>query len=60
MVKCNFMKEMKIGQRIEMEHTSNPKIARKIASDHLKEFSCYYSKGLIPLEKRLRLMKGGK
>jgi hypothetical protein len=57
---CPFKKEMRIGQKIEMEHTKNPIFARKIAADHIKEFPCYYSKGLIPMEARLkRSMKGG-
>ena len=35
--------------------------AKKIATDHIKEFPCYYSKGLIPMEARLKKqMKGGK
>jgi hypothetical protein len=56
-MKCNYSKELKIGTKIEMEHTKNPNYARKIASDHLKEFGCYYSKGLIPMEKRLSKLK---
>ena len=56
-MKCNYFKELKIGTKIEMEHTKNPNVARKIASDHLREFGCYYSKGLIPLEKRLSKLK---
>lgn len=55
-MKCNFFKELSIGTKIEMEHTKNKNFARKIASDHLKEFPCYYSKGLIPLEKKLKKM----
>ena len=56
---CNFFKELAIGKKIEMEHTKNPKVAEKIARDHLKEFGCYYSKGLIPMEKKLaRINKG--
>ena len=53
-MKCNYFKELKIGTKIEMEHTKNPKVARKIASDHLREFGCYYSKGLIPMERMLK------
>lgn len=53
-------KELKLGIKIEMEHAHNfPKNLRKaivtrIAKDHLKEFSHYYTKGLIPMEKRLK------
>lgn len=32
------------GARVEREHTPNPKIAREIASDHLKEDPNYYRK----------------
>jgi len=38
------------GMRVEMEHTSDPAIAREIAADHLKEDRDYYSK-LATLEK---------
>lgn len=54
--KCNIKKELKIGTLIEMEHTEDKKVARAIAKDHLKEFKCYYSKGVIPMEKKLRRM----
>ncbi len=56
---CNRKKELEIGQEIEEEHGLGDKTAKKIAKDHIKEFSCYYSKGLIPMEKRLKKMKGG-
>ena len=55
-MKCSYKSEMKIGQKIEMEHTKNPLFARKIAADHIKEFPCYYSKGLIPMERKLKKM----
>jgi hypothetical protein len=37
---------MKIGEgeKVEMEHTDNPKVARKIALDHIAEDYDYYSK----------------
>jgi hypothetical protein len=63
MVKCNKKKELKIGTKIEMEHSKifpknlQSSLAKKIAADHIKEFPCYYSKGLIPLEKKLRRKK---
>jgi hypothetical protein len=65
-MKCNFDKELKLGENIELEHAKNfPKskqklMARKIAKDHIKEFPCYYSKGLIPLEKKLTKLKDNK
>ena len=33
---------VRMGIKVEMEHTKNPKIAEKIARDHLKEFPDYY------------------
>ncbi len=53
-------KELKIGMKIEMEHAKLfPKNLRKvmatrIATDHIKEYPCYYSQGLIKMEKRLK------
>ena len=37
---------MKIGEgeKVEMEHTENPKVARKIALDHIAEDWDYYAK----------------
>lgn len=49
-------KELKIGTRIEMEHTNSRKRARNIAKDHLREFPNYYSVGLIPMERKLKKM----
>jgi hypothetical protein len=57
MVKCKYRRELRLGTQIELEHTKSLKRAAKIASDHLKEFKCYYSQGLIPLEKRLKRMQ---
>ena len=37
-------KELKMGIKVEMEHTSNPLISRKIALDHLKEIPDYYTR----------------
>jgi hypothetical protein len=53
-------KELKLGIQIEKEHTANRNIAKEIAKDHLTEFPKYYSKGLIPLEKRLKKRYGKK
>ena len=50
-------KELKIGTRIEMEHTTNPRVARNIAMNHLDEFSDYY-KHLRTME--MRMKKKGK
>lgn len=62
-MKCNQKKELKIGRKIEMEHSRLfPKrlqgvMALKIAKDHIKEYPCYYSKGLVPMEKKLKLFE---
>ena len=39
---------------MELEHTSDRKVARKIAKDHLREFGCDYYPELIKLEKKLK------
>ena len=58
-------KTLKQGQKVEFEHTKNPKIALKIAKDHIKEFpikkngkmdSKYY-KELDKMEKKLKESK---
>lgn len=46
--------ELKLGRKIEMEHTDSERIAERIAKQHLCEFPNYYSKGLIPMEKKLK------
>lgn len=52
---CKFnKKELAIGSKIEMEHTRSKKLATHIAKQHLCEFPNYYSKGLIPMEARLK------
>lgn len=58
--KCKISKrELKLGIPIEMEHTTSRRKAKHIASQHICEFPRYYSLGLIPMEKRLKKMKGG-
>ena len=47
-------KELALGIPIEMEHTTSKSRAEKIAKQHLCEFPNYYSKGLIPMERRLK------
>ena len=49
--------ELAIGTKVELEHTKSRKIASKIASDHLNEFPNYYTKGLIPMERKLKRMQ---
>lgn len=36
--------QLRIGTRVEMEHTNEPAIAREIAMDHLTEDPRYYDK----------------
>ena len=56
--KCHISpKELRLGIPIEMEHTKSRKVAKRIASQHLCEFRAYYSKGLIPLERKLKKME---
>jgi len=47
-------KELKLGIPIEMEHTKSRKVATRIASQHLCEFKNYYSKGVLPMEAKLK------
>jgi len=42
--------QLRIGIKVEMEHTDDPQIAEKIARDHLMEISDYYTR-LIKMEK---------
>jgi hypothetical protein len=60
---CKFnkkeLKDIKVGSKIEMEHTNNKKVALRIAKQHECEFPMYYKKGLIPLEKKLKRMQHG-
>jgi hypothetical protein len=45
--------QLKIGKQIELEHTTNLKVAEKIAKDHLDEFPDYYTH-LVKMEKMLK------
>jgi len=49
--------ELKKGIKVELEHTSNSKIAREIASDHLTEDKDYYKKLSIMEKSKLSDMK---
>ena len=45
--------EIKVGTKIEMEHTDSEKIAKEIAMDHIAEFADYYTDpeyGIIAIE----------
>lgn len=43
-------KELKMGIKVEMEHTDDPDLAKEIAMDHLKEIPDYYTR-LAKMEK---------
>jgi hypothetical protein len=45
-------KELTWGIKVEMEHTTNKEVAKKIAKDHLDEFPDYYT-NLIKMERKL-------
>lgn len=49
-------KELKVGTKIEMEHTNNVNVAEKIAKDHLREHPKYYTH-FVKWEKGLMRMK---
>ncbi len=46
--------ELKLGIKVEMEHTTDQEVAVEIAKDHLAEFPKYYSKVLLPAEKEAK------
>ena len=50
--------QLAMGIEVEMEHTENPELAKKIALDHLSEFSGYYT-ALKEMEDKLRAEEGG-
>jgi len=49
-------RQMAVGKKIEMEHTDDPKIARRIASHHLEEHPKYYTE-LPKMERKLAMME---
>jgi predicted ATP-dependent Lon-type protease len=46
--------QMKMGIKIEMEHTRNKKVAKRIVKHHLDEFPDNYYTELIKMEKKLK------
>lgn len=48
--KDDIRKQLEMGVKVEMEHTTDPDIAREIAMDHLTEAPDYYTK-LAEMEK---------
>ena len=49
--------QMEVGEKIEMEHTPDPAVAKEIARDHLEEFPRDYYTGLTEMEKKLEEKK---
>lgn len=44
-VSLTYLKnQLKVGTKVELEHTTDEKIAREIALDHLNELPDYYEK----------------
>ena len=51
---CRFnKKQLQIGKKVELEHTNNPRIAERIAKQHLCEFPKYYT-ALLKMERKLK------
>jgi len=44
--------QLKVGTKVEMEHTNNKTLAQRIAMDHLTEYPDYY-KELKKMESKL-------
>ena len=42
--KDTILAQLKKGTKVEKEHTTNKKVAREIASDHLAELPDYYDR----------------
>jgi hypothetical protein len=57
----DFEKELEAGIAVEMEHTDDPKVAKRIALDHLAEDPEYYEKlakaGLVDEPAALKNLK---
>ena len=48
--------QLRMGIKVELEHTKSKRVAAKIAKDHLREFPDYYTH-LLAMEKRLSKRK---
>lgn len=55
-MKCNLKKQIKLGMKIEAEHTPDIALRRKIALDHIREYPCYYE-ALKKMEAKLKRKK---
>lgn len=51
-----YQQQLERGTKVEMEHTTDPKIARQIAKDHLAESPDYYVE-LTKMERKLKKPK---
>ena len=51
--------QIRMGTKHEMEHTNSPKVARRIAMDHLQEHPRYYT-ALNKMEKQLTKKEKGR
>lgn len=51
--------QLDMGQKVEMEHTNDPAMAREISRDHLEEFKDYYTR-LAKMEDEAKKAKGEK
>lgn len=51
-------KELAAGEKVEAEHTSDPKLRREIAMDHLREFPRGYYSALREMEQKLEKKSG--
>ncbi len=45
--------QLRMGRKVEMEHTRNPRVATEIAKDHLAEFKDYYTR-LAQMERKAK------
>jgi energy-coupling factor transporter ATP-binding protein EcfA2 len=45
--------QLAIGERVELEHTKDPAVARRIAEDHLREIPDYYTR-LVKMESKAK------
>ena len=50
-------KQLRKGTRVELEHTTDPLVAQRIAMDHLTEYPDYYVE-LEQMEEKLKRRKG--
>ncbi len=45
--------QLAVGERVELEHTKDPAVARRIAEDHLREIPDYYTR-LVKMESKAK------